>query len=134
MNRRTIQTAQNHEIYDTHQQLQNGDLTDEDDVMYSYRVNTPISEIRCYWQGIASSTVGADLVNIKVMYMRGHEYRDEVVQDRHRDGRPVTIEDLARIDSPNWNNNPDFSLGLAFEYVKNRLVVEPVCICNMEMQ
>ena len=121
MNRSFIQTEQDHDLYHTHEQLQNRDLRedDTDTVMYSYLFNTPIFEIRFYWQGIVSSIVGANLVNIKVIYLRGDELIDEVVQNHHRDGRHVTIEDLARLDSPNWNDDPDFTVGLVFEYVRN---------------
>ena len=67
---------------------------------------------------------------IKVLCERGNEFRDEVVQNRHRDGRSVTIEDLAKLAFPNWRNDPSIVFRLTFEYVKNNPAVLPDCICN----
>ena len=119
-NMRIIEVAQEHKLYDTLQQLENDeDPTEDDLVFHNYRINTPISTIRCFWQHMVSSIAGADLVNIKVMYQRVNEFGDEVVQDRHRDGRFVTIEDLATFSFPNCRNDPSFELCLTFEYVRN---------------
>ena len=130
-NIRFIEVSQDHELYDTLQKLLNDEGLAEDDLVSdSYPVNTPISTIRCFWQHLVSSTVGAGLVYIKVLCENGNEVRDEVVQNRHRDGRSVTIEDLAKLASPNWRNDPSFVLRLTFEYVKNTPAVLPDCICN----
>ena len=133
--RRRIIVSQEHYLYQSSQHLENDDYTASDDVHLLYDANTQIATVRCFWQHIVSSTVGADLVNIKVGYQEIRGGRDvgtsEVVMDRHRDGTPVTIGYLAGLGTYNINNTPDFLLQLSFEYVMGNVVDEPHCICNL---
>ena len=75
-----------------------------------------------FWHVVSSF---ADLVNTKVMYLRGRNcYGEAAVQDRHNDGTHATIADLKTFSLPLWNGNPDgFTLMLVFEYVKNSSAV-----------
>ena len=80
---------------------------------------------------MVSSTVGTDLVNIRVMHLRGQNYRERV-PNHHGNGRPVTIEDLTTLCFLNWNDDPDGStLLLVLQYMRNHSAVLPDCICNV---
>ena len=133
--RRRIYVTEDHYLYQSNQHLENNDRTAEDEVGHIYDVNTSIATVRCFWQHIVSSTVGADLVNIKVGYSEIRGGRDvgtsEVVMDRHRDGTPVTIGYLAGLGTYNVNNTPNYFLHLNFKYVMGNVVDEPHCICNL---
>ena len=126
---RTVRVVESHCRWETYSQLLNHRRsTVSDRMINSYPANTPISTIRCFWQHLVSSTVGADLVNIKVFNHRGSgEF--EVVPNRHRGVVPITIGDLETCVNPHWNNN--FSLALKFEYVGNSPAILPDCICDM---
>ena len=82
-----------------------------------------------------SSTVGANLVKIRVIYNaendNGESIFDETVMDHHRDGTPVTIGYLAGLGTYNVNNTPNYFLHLNFKYVMGNVVDEPHCICNL---
>ena len=76
---RSILVEQHHELFDSHQQLQNGGApTESDDVFYRYPINTPVEEIRSYYNHVVSSIMGADLVCIEILYM---EDEDTVLQE-----------------------------------------------------
>ena len=130
-NRWSIKVEQIHHLYETYQQLHYNEQSSVSDLIsHKYHANTSISTIRCFWQHLVSSTVGADLVTIKVMY-QGRDrrvQRKSVVPDRHRNSNLLTIGDLSTI--ANRNNDPDFELWLTFDYVKNSSEILPDCICN----
>ena len=130
---RTVRVEQLHIQYETHRQLLNHRRpTEYEAITYNYRVNTPISTIRCYWQHMVSSIAGTDLVNIEVSCPgRSGVPVLEVVPNRHRGVIPITVGDLATIVQPDWNNDPGFRLVLRFNYVRNNLAILPDCICNM---
>ena len=127
----SIKVEHIHHLYETYQQLHYNEQSSVSDLIsHKYHANTSISTIRCFWQHLVSSTVGADLATIKVMY-QGRDRRVQrkgVVPDRHRNGNLLTIGDLSTI--ANWNNDPDFELWLTFDYVKDSSEVLPDCICN----
>ena len=130
--RRFIRVEEIHVLYDTYEHLHgNQNPTEDDLISQSYRADTPISTIGCYWQGVISSTLGADLVNIRVMNMRRRNYR-YFIPSHHINGRSVTVEDLVTLCLPNLNDDPDgFTLLLVFKYVRNNYAVLPDCICNV---
>ena len=115
---RFIQVEQIHQLYDTYEDLYHEDATEGDIISHDYRANTPISAIRSYWQDVVSSAVGADLVNIRVMYMRPQNYRN-FIPTRRGDGRPVTVEDLVTLCLPSYLNDDGFTLLLVFKYVRD---------------
>ena len=135
--RRRIRVTEDHYLYQSSQHLddENNDYIAFDEVDYYYDANTSIATVRCFWQHIVSSTVNANLVNIKVGYTEEvngvQSFFVENVMDRHRDGTPVTIGYLAGLGLYNINNNPDFSLLLSFNCVVGNVVDEPRCICNL---
>ena len=133
--RRRIRVNQEHILYQSNQHLENNDYIAFDDVEHLYDANTQIATVRCFWQHIVSSTVGADLVNIKVGYTEFRGGRDvatsEIVEDRHRDGTPVTIGYLASLGIYNVNNDPNYLRLLNFKYAMGNVVDEPHCICNL---
>ena len=133
--RRRVQVTEDHYLYQSNQHLENNNHTAYDDVDHTYDANTSIATVRCFWQHIVSSTVGANLVNIRVIYKEeenGLEFiSDENVMDHYRDGTPVTIGYLAGLGTYNINNTPDFLLQLSFEYVMGNVVDEPHCICSL---
>ena len=63
-----IQVSLGHYLYQSNRHLENNDHTTFDDVDHTYDANTQITTVRCFWQHIVSSTVGANLVSIKVGY------------------------------------------------------------------
>ena len=130
-----IQAIQDHYLYQSSQHLENNDETACDDVDHTYDANTSIATVRCFWQHIVSSTVGANLVKIRVIYNaendNGESIFGETVRDHHRDGTPVTIGYLAGLGMNNVINTPNFSLPLSFEYVMGNVVDEPHCICSL---
>ena len=132
--RRRIPVFQGHYLFQSSRHLENHDPIAFDNFEHFYDANTQIATVRCFWQHIVSSTVGANLVNIKVGYMEFRGGRDvatsEVVMDRHRDGTPVTIGYLAGLGMNNVNNNADYFLYLSFKYVMGNVVNEPHCICS----
>ena len=129
--RRRVKVA--HYLFQSNQHLENFNDTAYDDTEHFYDVNTSIATVRCFWQHIVSSTVGANLVKIRVIYRESEddEVTDEIVEDRHSDGTPVTIGYLAGLGMNNDHNDPDFLLQLSFEYVMGNVVEEPHCICNL---
>ena len=133
--RRSIPVTQDHYLYQSNRHLENNDYTAFDEVDHIYDANTSIATVRCFWQHIVSSTVGADLVKIRVIYQvendNGESIFDETVMDHHRDGTPVTIGYLAGLGMNNVNNTPNFSLLLWFDYVVGNVVDEPHCICTL---
>ena len=82
-----------------------------------------------------SSIVGANLVYIRVcvtIFEDGvKDDTNEIVEDHHRDGTPVTIRYLASLGMNNININPDFVPLLHFDYVVGNVVDEPHCICTL---
>ena len=134
--RRRIEVGQEHILYQSNRHLENHDPMAFDNFDHFYDANTPIATVRCFWQHIVSSTVGANLVNIQIT---SNEYEDDedtddtddIVEDRHSDGTPVTIGYLAGLGTRNINNDPDFSIFLFFVYVMDNVVDEPHCICNL---
>ena len=122
---RSIRVEQTHDLYDSLQQLQNGGApTESDELSYRCPVNTPVAEIRTFYNHAVSSIMGADLVNIEVSFMESdYVVVREVVEDRHEDGFHVTIEDLATLAEPDWQLDPDFELMLSFEYLTSDCVV-----------
>ena len=132
--RRRVQIIQEHYLYQSNQLLEDNDHTSFDDVNYTYDTNTQIATVRCFWQHIVSSTVGANLVNICYPEAEnGLETEDFVnVMDRHSDGTPVTVGYLAGLGTYDVNDeHPDFFLHLNFKYVMGNVVDEPHCICNL---
>ena len=133
--RRRVQVTEDHYLYQSNQHLENNNHTAYDDVDHTYDANTSIATVRCFWQHIVSSTVGANLVKIRVIYNaendNGESIFDENVMDHYRDGTPVTIGYLAGLGMNNVHNDPDFSLFLFFVYVMDNVVDEPHCICNL---
>ena len=134
--RRRIRVIQDHYLYQSSQHLENNDYTSFDYVDHIYDANTPIATVRCFWQHIVSSTVGANLVNIQITSNETEDDEDtddtdDIVEDRHRDGTPVTIGYLASLGMNNVNNTPNFSLLLVFNYVVGNVVDHPPCICNL---
>ena len=121
-----------HYLFQSNQHLENFDDTAYDDTEHFYDVNTSIATVRCFWQHIVSSTVGANLMNIRVYYSESVDDEDtvEIVEDRHRDGTPVTIGYLAGLDVFNSYDTPYFRLFLLFDYIMGEVVNEPHCICN----
>ena len=131
--RRRIQVGQEHILYQSNRHLENHDPIAFDNFDHFYDANTQIATVRCFWQHIVSSTVGANLVRIRVTEDNdnGECIFDENVMDHHRDGTPVTIGYLAGLGMNNINNTPNFSLPLSFEYVMGNVVDEPHCICSL---
>ena len=130
--RRRIIVSQEHYLYQSSQHLENNDYTSFDYVDHIYDANTPIATVRCFWQHIVSSTVGANLVNIQIGFKEEVNGVQRIfvrnVMDRHRDdGTPVTIGHLAGL----GNNTPNFLLLLWFDYIVYNVVDEPHCICNL---
>ena len=121
----------NHYLFQSNQHLENYNRTAYDCTEHFYDANTPIATVRCFWQHIVSSTVGADLVNIHVFFteVEGWSDSDVLVQNRHRDVTPVTIGYLAGQGVNNINNNPDFRLRLRFDYFIGIVVNDFHCIC-----
>ena len=116
---RAILVEQSHDLFDSHQQLQNGGApTESDDVFYRYPINTPVEEIRSFYKNVVSSIMGADLVSIELLYMEDEDtVLQEVVEDRHEDGTLVTIEDLATLAVPDWQAIHHYELTMSFNYV-----------------
>ena len=133
--RSRIQVTGYHYLYQSNQHFENDDHSACDELEHFYDANTSIATVRCFWQHIVSSTVGANLVKIRVIYNaendNGESIFDETVMDHHRDGTPVTIGYLAGLGMNNVNNTPNFSLPLSFEYVMGNVVDEPHCICSL---
>ena len=48
---------------------------------------------------------------MKILFYR------KVVEDRHEDGTPVTIEDLATLAVPDWDVIHHYELTMSFNYV-----------------
>ena len=132
---RRIRVSQDHYLYLSNQHIESSGYFAYDDVEHYYDVNTPTATVRCFWQHIASSTRGANLVNIRVCYAedRGGEDVDtyEEVVDHWCDGTLVTIGSLADLGVHHIYNTPDYRLRLSFEYVVGNVVDQPDCICNL---
>ena len=116
---RSIQVESVHDLFETNQQLHNDDApTESDDISYNYPANTEVAEIREYYHNVVYSIMGAQLANIEVCYMETDDTQVwEVVENRHADGTPVRISDLATISIPDWYEIDDFQLFLRFQYV-----------------
>ena len=130
--RRRIQVTEEHHLYQSNQHLEDNDHIAFDEVEHIHDANTPIATVRCFWQHIVSSTVGANLVNIQIGFKEEVNGVQRIfvrnVMDRHRDdGTPVTIGHLAGL----GNNTPNFLLLLWFDYIVCNVVDEPHCICNL---
>ena len=106
--RRRVQITQGHYLYQSNQHLENNNHTAFDEVDHTYDTNTQIATVRCFWQHIVSSTVGANLVRIRVTEDNdnGECIFDKTVMDHHRDGTPVIIGYLAGLGRNNININP----------------------------
>ena len=133
--RRRIQVGQRHYLFRSTRHVESVQYFTYDDVEHYYDVNTPIATVRCFWQHVVSSTVPANLVNIRLDYSdyEDGEYFDfvENVTDRHTDGAPVTVGYLAGLGTPNVDYDPDYRLLLCFDYVVGNVDNEPHCICNL---
>ena len=66
--RRRIQVSLGHYLYQSNRHLENNDYTAYDRTRHYYDVNTQIATVRCFCQNIMQTTVGADLMNIHVIY------------------------------------------------------------------
>ena len=88
-------------LYQSTQHTENVEYFTYDNTEHIYDANAPIATVRCFWQHIVSSTVGANLVNIQVCYTEEENceevYFDENILDHHSDGNPVTVGYLARL-------------------------------------
>ena len=131
--RRRIEVGQEHVLYQSSRHLENHDPIAFDNFDHFYDANTPIATVRCFWQHIVSSTVGANLVNIIYPEPENGLETDGYVNvlDRHRDGTPVTVGYLAGLGTFEIDDeHPDYFLFLYFKYVMGNVVDEPHCICN----